>query len=45
MGAGTVPLIGTSYALVTQRLTKGVAGTMFKTPEDGKQGIDLLLSQ
>ena len=43
--AGTVPLIGTSYTLVTQRLTKGVTGTMFKTEDDRKQGIDLLLSQ
>jgi phosphate transport system substrate-binding protein len=44
-GAGAVPLVSASYQLVTQRLAKKVVGTMFKTVEDGRQGIDLLLNQ
>jgi phosphate transport system substrate-binding protein len=43
--AGAVPLIGTSYTLVSERLAKGVTGTMFKTAEDRRQAIDLLLHQ
>jgi phosphate transport system substrate-binding protein len=45
IGAGAVPLIGTSYALVSERLAKGMTGTMFKTAEDRTRGIDLLLHQ
>ena len=44
-GAGAVPLIGSTYALVTQRVTKGLTGTMFRKPDDGREGIELLLSQ
>src|SRR5687767_112918 len=33
-GAGTVPLTGNSYQLALQRLANGVAGTMYRAPED-----------
>jgi hypothetical protein len=44
-GAGTVRLTAPTYGSVQQRLAKGVTGTMFKTPLDARQGIDILLSQ
>jgi hypothetical protein len=44
-GAGTVPLMATTYKLAAQRLAKGITGTMYRTPEDAKLGIDLLLGQ
>jgi phosphate transport system substrate-binding protein len=45
ISAGAAPLMGNSYELVIRRLTKGTTGTMFKTEEDRRQGIDLLLNQ
>lgn len=45
LSAGAAPLTGTSYELVTQRLTKGMTGTMFRTAEDRGQAIDLLLNE
>ena len=43
--AGAVPLTGNSYQLAMQRLAKGVSGTMYRTPEDSKLGVDLLMSR
>jgi phosphate transport system substrate-binding protein len=45
LSAGAAPLTGASYELVTQRLAKGMTGTMFRTVEDRGQAIDLLLNQ
>jgi phosphate transport system substrate-binding protein len=43
--AGTMPLMATTYKLATQRLAKAITGTMYRTREDARLGIDLLLSQ
>jgi ABC-type phosphate transport system substrate-binding protein len=43
--AGTVPLSANSYQLATQRLAKGVTGTMYNAPEDAKLGLDLLMNR
>lgn len=44
-GVGTVPLTSNSYRLATQRLAKGVTGTIYRTPEDARTGLDLLLER
>jgi phosphate transport system substrate-binding protein len=44
-GVGEVPLMATAYDLTQQRFAKGITGTMYKTAEDARQGIELLLTQ
>ena len=44
-GVGTMPLPGNSYKLAMQRLGKGIIGTMYKSPEDTKLGVDLLMER
>ena len=34
-----------SYKLAMQRLGKGIIGTMYKSPEDTKLGVDLLMER
>jgi phosphate transport system substrate-binding protein len=43
--AGAIPLTGASYQLASQRLVKGVTGTMYRTPDDAKLGLDLLMNR
>ena len=45
LAAGTMPLMATTYKLATERLARGTTGTIYRSADDAKVGLDLLLTQ